>query len=113
MSTQFTLDVQIRQGHCLLLGVERLGVLLDTVDGVPERAHPPVREKQLILELLEKRAGVFGQVRQLAQGPGQSHVTEGAQILKQLVLRVRAPAQPLGLHDALGERHFLIYSVSV
>lgn len=107
MSTQFTLNVQIRQRHCLLFGVERAGALLDPAHLLPERTDAPVRGEQLVLQLLEERAGVFGQIRQLAQGPGQSHITEGAQVLEQetLIIRFRASAQPLGLHDPLGKWH--------
>ncbi len=76
----------------------------------PERTDAPVRGEQLVLQVLEERAGVFGQIRQLAQGPGQSHITEGAQVLEQetVLIRVRASTQPLGLHDPLGKWHFVM-----
>lgn len=59
------------------------------------------------LQLLEYGAGMFGQVRQLPQGPGQSHVTDGDQILEKQALLVRdlIPAQQLGFHYSFGKRH--------
>lgn len=59
------------------------------------------------LQLLEYGAGMFGQVRQLSQGPRQSHVTDGDQILEKQALLVRdlIPAQQLGFHYSFGKRH--------
>lgn len=50
---------------------------------------------------------MFGQVRQLSQGPGQSHVTDGDQILEKQALLVRdlIPAQQLRFHYSFGKRH--------
>lgn len=62
---------------------------------------------ELGLQLLEYGAGMFGQVRQLSQGPRQSHVTDGDQILEKQALLVRdlVPAQQLGFHYSFGKRH--------
>lgn len=50
---------------------------------------------------------MFGQVRQLPQGPRQSHVTDGDQILEKRVLLVRdlIPAEELRFHYSFGKRH--------
>lgn len=50
---------------------------------------------------------MFGQVRQLPQGPRQSHVTDGDQILEKRVLLVRdlIPAEQLRFHYSFGKRH--------
>lgn len=59
------------------------------------------------LQLLEYGAGMFGQVGQLSQGPGQGHVTDGDQILQKQALLVRdlIPAQQLRFHYSFGKRH--------
>lgn len=50
---------------------------------------------------------MFGQVRKLSQGPRQSHVTDGDQILEKQALLVRdlIPAQQLRFHYSFGKRH--------
>lgn len=63
--------------------------------------------REVVLQLLEYGASMFGQVRQLPQGPGQSHVTDGDQILEQQALLVRdlIPAEQLRFHCSFGKRH--------
>lgn len=62
---------------------------------------------ELGLQLLEYGAGMFGQVRQLSQGPSQSRVTDGDQVLEKqaLLVRDRMPAEQLGFHYSFGKRH--------
>lgn len=53
---------------------------------------------------------MFGQVGELPQGPGQSHIGDGAQILEQqtFIIRDGMSAQQLGLNDPFGKRHFSV-----
>lgn len=63
--------------------------------------------REVVLQLLEYGAGMFGQVRQLPQGPRQSHITDGDQILEKQALLVwdLIPAEQLRFHYSFGKRH--------
>lgn len=93
--------------HCLLLGVQLGAALLEPVDLTLQPPDPLVGGCELALQLLEYGAGMFGQVRQLPQGPRQSHVTDGDQILEKQTLLVWdfIPAQQLRFHESFGKGH--------
>lgn len=93
--------------HCLLFGVQLGAAPLEVADLALQPPDPLVRGRELVLQLLEYGAGMFGEVRQLAQRPGQSHITDGDQILKNQSLLVwdLIPAQKLGFHYSFGKWH--------
>lgn len=74
--------------HCLLFGVQLGAALLELVDLSLQPPDPQAGRSELVLQLLEYGAGMFSQVRQLPQGPRQSHITDGDQILEKQTLLV-------------------------
>lgn len=96
--------------HCLLFGVQLGASLLKLVDFTLQPPDPLVGGREVVFQLLEYGAGMLGQVRQLSQGPRQSHITDGDQILEQQTLLVwdLIPAQQLGFHDAFGKWHVVV-----
>lgn len=74
--------------HCLLFGVQLGASLLKLADFILQPPDPLVGGREVVFQFLEYGASMFGQVRQLAQGPGQSHITDGDQILEQQTLLV-------------------------
>lgn len=55
--------------HCLLLRVQLGAGLLKLLDLTLQPADPQAGGRELVFQLLEDGAGMFGQVRQLPQGP--------------------------------------------
>lgn len=84
--------------------------MLEQAEPAVQPAQPLPGGGELDLQLLENGAGMFGQVRQLPQGPRQSHVTDGDQILENQTLFIwdLIPAQKLRLHHSFGKWHVVV-----
>lgn len=68
--------------HCLLFWVQLGAGLLKLVNLTLQPPDPQVGGREVVFQLLEYGAGMSGQVRQLPQGPRQSHIIDGDQILE-------------------------------
>lgn len=78
--TQLTLDVQVGNRHCLLLGVQRAEDALHATKLALQRPDAAVSKLDIALELLEEAASMPGHVRELPEDPGQRSVADRAKV---------------------------------